>query len=362
MSDGEPSTDHDFGRTDRRDGNVRKPRGAETGEDEAMVTRRRVLSTTVALGVAGAFGFGVGAAGEHDPTSFVVEQDDTLFCVTALSNGESIESFYDYFGAESHTSTDIEQEDVSLLFVYEGPHGISLVVIHDDGTAGGGGGAATFEFTGLPTGTGQWVVQDDGGDFDSTTDTSPDWSWTAENTDGGAWRGGLNDDFEVTIDPAFNDAAARNPLTPGEITDWQVLSGDASDPDRTSLDLDLPVTLYPGECVDIDIKPGSDPNAIDPDSRGTIPVAILHTDHFDPATVDVSTVRFGDPEDVDSGGGAAPAHGGHLEDVDGDGDVDLVFHFPTRDAGFDGDETQGKLVGYTTEGTPVVGTDSVKLV
>jgi hypothetical protein len=45
--------------------------------------------------------------------------------------------------------------------------------------------------------------------------------------------------------------------------------------------------------VTIDIKPGSDPNAINPSSRGVIPVAILTTESFDATTVSPITVRFG---------------------------------------------------------------------
>lgn len=134
----------------------------------------------------------------------------------------------------------------------------------------------------------------------------------------------------------------------------------------------------------IDIKPGEVPNPINPTSRGVIPVAIPHTGSFDPTTqLDVSTVRFGSPSAVDGGGGATPAHlsavqqalaaGGavepceagdadHVCDVDGDGDADLVLHFPTQDAGFAGGDTQGRLVGVTTDGVEVVGTDSVSIV
>lgn len=115
--------------------------------------------------------------------------------------------------------------------------------------------------------------------------------------------------------------------------------------------------------VDLDIKPGGDTNAINPRSNGVIPVAILGTEEFDPTTeLDVSTLRFGAPDAVDNGGGAQPAHGGHVEDVNDDGIDDLVLHFPTRESGFDRDDTDGKLVGETTDGLAVVGTDSVRIV
>jgi len=84
----------------------------------------------------------------------------------------------------------------------------------------------------------------------------------------------------------------------------------------------------------IDIKPGSDPNAINPKSKGVIPVAILGQDAFDFTRVDVTTLDFE---------GAAPAHdltdpivyADHLQDVNGDGYVDLVCHFNTQDTGIE---------------------------
>lgn len=106
--------------------------------------------------------------------------------------------------------------------------------------------------------------------------------------------------------------------------------------------------------VVIDIKPGSFPNSINPRSKGVIPVAILTTPDFDATQVDPATVRFGP-------GGASEAHGkGHLEDVDGDGDIDLVLHFLTELSGIKCNSTEVSLTGETFAGRPIEGSDSVK--
>lgn len=126
------------------------------------------------------------------------------------------------------------------------------------------------------------------------------------------------------------------------------------------------VVITPIE-VDIDIKPGSDPNTINIDSNGTIPVAITGGDHpIDPVSdIDVDTLRFGDPDEFRSetaGFGAAPAHDGHVEDVNDDGQDDLVVHFPTQDTGFEGDEERGQLAGELHDGDAIFGSDSVRLI
>ncbi len=105
--------------------------------------------------------------------------------------------------------------------------------------------------------------------------------------------------------------------------------------------------------VAIDIKPGIDPNSINPWSKGVIPVAILTTEDFDATTVDPGLVRFGPGE-------ATEKHGvGHIEDVDSDGDGDVVYHFPTEDSGIQCGDTTATLTGTTFGGQPVMGSDSI---
>jgi len=112
--------------------------------------------------------------------------------------------------------------------------------------------------------------------------------------------------------------------------------------------------------VDIDIKPGSDPNSIKLSNMGVIPVAILSTTTFDATTVDPSTVCFGDAEDA-SQRDCTEAHGtGHIEDVNGDGQLDLVLHYETRETGIDLGDTEACLTGETFGGQPIAGCDSVR--
>jgi hypothetical protein len=109
--------------------------------------------------------------------------------------------------------------------------------------------------------------------------------------------------------------------------------------------------------VEIDIKPGSDPNSINPESKGIIPVAILTTDDFDATTVDPLSVQFG-PED-----GATEVHEkGHIEDVDEDGDPDLVLHFITQETGIVCEDVEARLTGETFDGQAIEGFDSVNIV
>jgi photosystem II stability/assembly factor-like uncharacterized protein len=124
-----------------------------------------------------------------------------------------------------------------------------------------------------------------------------------------------------------------------------------------------------GAFAEIDIKPGCEPNSINcTNKKERIPVAILTTSifdgdplDFDVTAVDHTTITFEGASEtrVDRLSGEA---GRYEEDVDSDGDVDLVFHFLLSETNLTCDSTEGTLIGQTFDGQPIVGTDSVRMV
>jgi hypothetical protein len=106
--------------------------------------------------------------------------------------------------------------------------------------------------------------------------------------------------------------------------------------------------------VIIDIKPGSLPNSINPNSHGVIPVAILTLASFDATTVDQNDLAFGPAQ-------AAPRKCA-IDDVDGDGDQDLMCHFRTQETGISAGDVEACVTGQTLGGEPITGCDSVRTV
>ena len=185
-------------------------------------TRRWVLGS---LGLAVA---GLGVASQPTAAStialssdsdFVVEQGDLCVPVVPISGDAPIEERYGWAvdGADFSSTglVDLQRRDTSILFLYDGPEGLSLVLVHDKYGDGTNGGSVTFEFAGLPV-DGEWAVQDDYYDEDSNYDqwtrngdeATVDWTWSESRTDGGAFRGvGSDSDLEIQIIPSFNAEA-----------------------------------------------------------------------------------------------------------------------------------------------------------
>lgn len=214
-------------------------------------------SAAGALASASTASSGPGSDAVHNRT-FLIEQPTLPPLATPvqpLSNGDRVETFYALSNGRS--ATGLEQPDTSIIFLWEGPNGTSLVTIHDH-PYDLGGGAATLNFTGYPAfgvpsqdplpaipGQGSWVVKDDTRDFKPPSEPPNvvSWSWLDYYNDGGAYRGGMDGAFAVHVEPAFNDAALEDPRDPGTIDDWVFLSGDLADPTAIPLDLDAPLLI-----------------------------------------------------------------------------------------------------------------------
>ena len=108
--------------------------------------------------------------------------------------------------------------------------------------------------------------------------------------------------------------------------------------------------------IDVDVKPYSQNDNINPRSSGLVAVAVLTSDVFDALQIDPDTVQFG-PD------GAAKVHGQtHVMDVDNDGDTDLLFHFRMTKTGIQCGDTEATLTGQTWDETLVSGTDNIRTV
>jgi hypothetical protein len=120
--------------------------------------------------------------------------------------------------------------------------------------------------------------------------------------------------------------------------------------------------------VDVDVKPNNTQNSINVGHNGDLPVAVLTTDDFnaveelDPETF-VAVLREEDGHLV--AGSEVYADHWAEEDVDGDGDLDVILHFSVPDlvagddAPLNGDSEVIDFLGLTDDGQCVVGSDSV---
>jgi len=114
--------------------------------------------------------------------------------------------------------------------------------------------------------------------------------------------------------------------------------------------------------VDIDITPGSEPNCISEKKKGQTPIAIKGSAELDITTIDQSTIQLDDDDDSTTAG-ISPTKI-TINDVDGDGNDDLVLKFKTtemKNKGFLVDNNELFVTGELNDDTPIIGSNIINL-
>lgn len=131
-------------------------------------------------------------------------------------------------------------------------------------------------------------------------------------------------------------------------------TGDGSDFDMGAYEYGVPVLE-----VQIDIKPGSFPNAIKISENGNVPVAIFSSPSFDAATIDIASLEL-------NGGDVRLTKGkGYIysfEDINYDNLPDLLVKFDRGDVQLELGDSTATVTGVTLDGTQISGSDSVKVI
>jgi PGF-CTERM protein len=270
--------------------------------------------------------------------SFVVEQGGQCYEIDPLAGSQDVVSLYDYRNIENTGGSDqytyssymprhLQQADTSRLFLYDGPGGVSLVIVHNELNAGTPGSAATFQFSGLPS-SGSWVVQDDNyaGQDDRFSRNRIDWIWYEDRTDGAVFRDVDREGTEITIYPAFDEQAALyEPYDrTGTTRAWQFLTGSLSSPGAVGLDMSRPVTVRTGTCGPDETPPSAALSA----GNGVVGQSITFDARRSSDDRGVAEYRW---------------------DFDGDGTVDRVTTDPTTAYDYAGNGTYSATVTVVDE-------------
>ncbi|HLF74710.1 MAG TPA: hypothetical protein VI524_10210 [Anaerolineales bacterium] len=123
------------------------------------------------------------------------------------------------------------------------------------------------------------------------------------------------------------------------------------------------MTCPPHTPVSTDIKPPEYPNKINLSARGLLPVAVLTTQDFDASRFTPEMAHLSDASTAMTMGcvGAAATRW-KLDDVNGNGQLDLVFFFRIQDLNLTTSSTAATLMAHGPYGSSVIhilGTDSV---
>lgn len=236
----------------------------------------------------------------------------------------------------------------------------------------------------VTTRVGTWTVVLDGDAADTTWEAI---SWTGEEPEGTSITVKVRSSDDQGTWTAWEVAANGVPLnsTPDgryaqvEVT-LQAFTGDVT-PILYDLTVESDSPPMIPDNPDIDIKPGSCPNPLNPKSRGVLPVAVLGTESLDVTIIDPETILL--TWDGSDGGirpvrwsfedVATPFEGELCEchELRGDGYADLTLKFDMEElvGGLGLEECSGEtveltLVGSLKEehgGTPIEGRDCVRI-
>jgi len=221
-----------------------------------------------------------------------------------------------------------------------------------------------------------WPTADAGGPY---VETARSWDGAAVNLSGlGSsdpegqsltyhWDLDLSVDGPDEDDDPTNDVDAMGPTPVGIFMIGQTeISLVVIDTDGLPSDPDVTTVTVSTIDVAIDIKPGSYPNSINMGSHGVIPVAFLTGPEFDASTIDPLTVTLRGEDFAD---GLVKLRGkkdvqpmANLEDVDGDGDMDLVVHLETEKLAEYELDALCELGALTYDGYVVSGMDTINIV
>ena len=304
-----------------------------------------------------------------------MKQIISLFIAVALLSMELVAGIAK---ADEPTSQSGEAKVASLSGIHPAMTLDSTWIILDQNMPVGGffsGGPWTWDSPSLPvkfTITDLYVVSDQFVVYDyvvpvATTPSMPDWNvlgyataftsppWT--NNPDTAMSSSFFSSAVITFPRGTHSITIQDIHIPPRIAGGNPCSDGTVAFKAEQIDIDIEIA------IDIDIKPGSDLNAINLSNKGVIPVAILGSATFDITNVEVSSLKFGP-------GKAKPVHdltnplvyAEHLQDVNLDGFFDLVSHFMTKETGIHSVATTAILLGNLSDGTPIYGIDSVRIV
>jgi PKD repeat protein len=249
-------------------------------------------------------------------------------------------NYGDGSGVQSLSLATDKTFDLSHTYVDDGIYTITVTVTDDDG--GVGMDDLTVTVLNVPpivdAGPDAEVLTGENYDFygtfeDPGVEDYP-WTWVIDWDDGQTDVGTTNDqDAPIT--------ATHRVCTAGDYTVTLTVTDKDGGVGSDALILTVPFLM-----VDIVVEPGENANPLNLKRGGVGPVAIFSTLDFDASEIDPASLRMGD---VDSpsipaavrGNGAIQAE---LEDVDGDGLLDLVVQFPIPDL-----VASGEVDEYTTE-------------